>query len=262
MKITVVIPTFNRSEFILRALKSVFNQSEIIDEIIVIDDGSTDETQDILQKFPIKYIYQENSGVSSARNRGIEEANNEWICFLDSDDIWHHKKIKEQIEFHKKNKDIFFSYTDERWLYNSKEIIQNKNQKKGQTSFLDNIDLCRIGASTVMIHKSIFNRVGVFDESLKACEDYDLWLRVLRTSKVGYIDKKLIDKTAGHKGQLSFEIKAQDYYRILALQKHLDSEYKNIIKQEIIQKKKILLKGALKHSNQFFIDFCASLDTL
>jgi glycosyltransferase involved in cell wall biosynthesis len=240
MNISVIIPTYNRAKFLHQTLDAVFHQSFKIDEIIVIDDGSTDDTKKVLEKYPIKYIYQENKGVSSARNRGINEVKNEWICFLDSDDIWHKDKIKEQIEFHQNNPNIFFSYTDERWFYNHKEIKQNPNQKKGQTSFINNIDLCRIGASTVMVHRSILDKIGLFDESLKACEDYDLWLRILREFEVGYIDMQLIDKIAGHKGQLSFETVGMDYYRILALQKHLKSEYKDEILQEIEKKKKIL----------------------
>jgi glycosyltransferase involved in cell wall biosynthesis len=259
MKISVIIPTYNRAKFINKTLDAVFNQSFKVDEIIVIDDGSTDDTKEALQNFPIKYIYQKNLGVSSARNTGIKEAKNQWICFLDSDDIWDRDKIKEQIEFHQNNPNILFSYTDERWFYNHKEIKQNLNQKKGQTTFIDNIDLCRIGASTVMLHKSILDKVGLFDESFKACEDYDLWLRILREFEIGYIDKKLIDKIAGHKGQLSFETKGQDYYRILALQKHLKSEYTEEIALEIEKKKQILLKGAMKHKNDFFIEFCNTL---
>jgi glycosyltransferase involved in cell wall biosynthesis len=259
MNITVIIPTYNRSSFLSKSIESVLNQSIKVDEIIVVDDGSTDNTKVLLKELPVKYIYQENLGVSSARNRGIKESKNQWICFLDSDDIWDKDKLKEQIAFHQNNPNILFSYTDERWFYNQKEIKQNPNQIKGQITFVDNIDLCRIGASTVMLNKSVLTKVGLFDELLKACEDYDLWLRILREYEVGYIDKKLIDKIAGHKGQLSFEVKAQDYYRILALQKHLDSEYKEDIIKVIELKKKILLKGAQKYNNQFFIDFCTNL---
>ena len=259
MKISVIIPTYNRAEFLANTIESVLNQTVEADEIIVVDDGSDDKTKGVVEQYPLKYIYQKNSGVSSARNRGIREASNDFICFLDSDDIWERNKLEVQIEFHKTNPNILLSYTDEIWFFNTKEIKQNKNQKKGQNSFLDNLSLCKIGASTVMLHKSIFDKVDLFDESLKVCEDYDLWLRILRKFEIGYIDIPLIRKIAGHKGQLSFETIGMDYYRILALKKHSQSEYSLEIKKEIEKKKQILLKGAIKHDNKFYIDFCKNL---
>lgn len=152
------------------------------------------------------------------------------------------------------------SYTDELWIYNDKIIKQNKTQQKDNNpTFLNNIALCKIGVSTVMISKSIFEDIGLFDENLIVCEDYDLWLRILTKFTIGYIDEKLTKKIAGHKGQLSFETIGMDYYRILALQKHLNSKYQNEIEKEIIKKATILQKGAIKYKNQFFIDFCNSL---
>lgn len=255
--ISVVIPTYNRAKFLASTIESVLNQSVPVDEIIVIDDGSSDGTKELLNHYDIRYSYQENSGVSSARNHGIKIAKNEWICFLDSDDIWYKDKIKNQIQLHNNNPSILFSYTDEKWIYNNKEIKQKKYQEKtNKNQFLDHIKLCKIGSSSVMIHKTIFENIGFFDENLEACEDYDLWLRILRDYKVAYIDEKLVDKIAGHHGQLSFTTIGMDYYRILALQKHLNSEYTNAIENEIKIKKEILLKGAIKHNNRFFIDFC------
>ena len=260
MKISVIIPTYNRAKFLPFAIESVLKQSLQVDEIIVVDDGSIDNTKEVVQKYPIKYIYQNNKGVSSARNKGIKNSKNDWICFLDSDDIWEQDKIKEQIKFHKNNSDILFSYTNEKWFFNNKEIKQKqKHIKNNKNSFLDHISICKIGASTVMIHKKILNDIGLFDEELKVCEDYDLWLRVLQKYNIGYIDKNLIKKIAGHKNQLSFSTIGIDYYRIIALLKHKNSKYKKEILQEIKAKKDILYKGALKHNNRFFINFCKSL---
>jgi len=260
MKISVIIPTYNRATFLQKAIESILNQSVKVDEIIVIDDGSIDNTKEIIKKYNIKYIYQKNQGVSSARNTGIQNATNEWICFLDSDDIWEKDKIKIQIDYHKQNKNILFSYTDELWIFNNKIIKQNKKQQKNNNNnFLDHIDICKIGTSTIMINQKIFKKVGYFDETLKACEDYDLWLRILSFYKIGYIDKKLTKKIAGHKGQLSFETVGIDYYRILSLQKHIKTKYQKEILKQINKKKEILLKGAKKYNNKFFIDFCTNL---
>ena len=221
MRISVIIPTYNRANFIVKAIESIMNQTVKVNEIIVIDDGSTDNTQELLKDYNIIYKYQKNSGVSKARNLGIKLSKNEWITFLDSDDIWEKTKIEEQINFHKNNKDILFSHTDELWKFNGKIIKQNKHQQKPfGDCFNDNISLCKIGASTVFIHKSIFDNVGIFDEELIACEDYDLWLRILIEYQLGLVNKKLIEKIAGHKGQLSFETPLMDRYRIIALLKH------------------------------------------
>jgi len=264
MKISLIIPTFNRAKHIEQTLLSAFNQTVKLDEIIVIDDGSQDNTKQLLEYYDINYIYQENQGVSSARNRGIKEAKNEWICFLDSDDIWEDTKIEKQIAFHKLHPNILFSHTDELWRFNDKIIKQKKHQlKTSGYCFKQNIPNTLIGASTVICHKSIFDNVGVFDEELQACEDYDLWLRILDKYELGLINEKLITKIAGHRGQLSFETPLMDSFRIKALLKHLNSKYREEVKQEIIKRCDILIKGAIKYQNiklqNHYIDLKASL---
>ena len=250
MKISLIIPTYNRAEHLETTLLSALHQTIKVDEIIVIDDGSTDNTKQRVEKYPIKYIYQENQGVSSARNKGIQKAQNDWICFLDSDDIWESNKIEKQIAFHKTNSHILFSHTDELWLFNDKIIKQKKHQQKPSGyCFKENIPNTLIGASTVMCHKSVFEDVGVFDEALKACEDYDLWLRILDSYELGLINEKLIQKIAGHTGQLSFETPLMDSYRIQALLKHLESNHKDEVKLELIKRCDILINGAIKHGN-------------
>ncbi len=250
MKISVIIPTYNRANFIKATIKSVLNQTVKVDEIIVVDDGSSDKTKDILKTFKdVIYIKQENKGVSSARNKGIAACRNDWICFLDSDDIWEKEKIEKQIIFHKENPHILFSHTDELWLFNGKRIKQKKHQQKPSGfCFKENLPLTLIGASTVMIHKSLLKE-EFFDEDLKVCEDYDLWLRILYKYELGFINEKLIQKIAGHKEQLSFETPLMDRYRITALLKHIESSFKDSVIDEIVKKSEILINGARKHNN-------------
>jgi len=256
LNISVVIPTYNRASFILRALDSVLKQTVSVDEIIIIDDGSTDNTKDILKNYTsIKYIYQNNQGVSSARNKGIQEAKNEWIAFLDSDDIWHKEKIEKQVSFHQTNTDILISHTDELWVRNDKIIKQKHHQlKPSGFCFVDNISSCKIGPSTTIINRSILDDIGLFDEKLLVCEDYDLWLRISSKYNIGYIDEKLITKYAGHDNQLSFTTFAIDKYRIQALEKHLNNSFHEEIKKEIENKCNVLLKGARKHNNLEIIE--------
>ena len=256
MKISVIIPTYNRSNFLLSAINSINSQSYQVDEIIVVDDGSTDNTKEILDKLNIKYIYQDKKGVSKARNTGIKESKNEWIAFLDSDDTWEKEKIEKHINFHKLNQNILCSYTDEIWNRNGKIIKLKTYQEKEEPTFLNSLRLCKIGVSTFFCHKNIFEKIGYFDEELEVCEDYDLWLRILKDYEIKYINEKLTLKNAGHKNQLSFETKLIDSYRIKALEKHLHTKYHREVTNELIYKINILLYGAKKHKNIQLLEEC------
>jgi len=258
MKISLVIPSYNRYEFLKRAIASVVAQSYPVAEIIVVDDGSSDQTAQIQKDFPsIKYIYQKNSGVSSARNSGINAATNEWIAFLDSDDEWHKDKLQEQTLFHTQNRDILVSYTDELWVRDGKAVkIPKKFRKIGRDAFVENLSYCNIAPSSALVHRSVFESVGLFDESLEVCEDYDLWLRIALSSKIGLVDKKLIIKYAGHEDQLSFKYWGMDRFRVQSLEALLEREdikeslyYEKILK-EILTKYELLLKGAKKHERE------------
>ncbi len=253
MEITVVIPTFNRYEFLKRAVQSVLEQTFQAKEVIVVDDGSTDDTSKIQHDFPqIKYIYQENKGVSSARNLGIQNAKYEWIAFLDSDDMFAKEKLKKQIDFHQSNPEYLVSYTDEVWIRNNQEIkIPKKFQKIGQNIFEENLSYCNIAPSSVLMNKIIFEKIGYFDEALEVCEDYDLWLRISLEFQIGLLPEKLIKKYAGHEDQLSFKHWGMDRFRVLSLEKllQLTIEQKKIekIHQELLKKYQLLLKGAIKY---------------
>jgi len=260
VNISVIIPTYNRYEFLKRALSSVFAQSYLPKEIIVVDDGSTDNTQNIQKDFPnIKYLYQTNQGVSSARNRGIKNASYAWIAFLDSDDTWHEDKLAEQASYHQTHKDILMSYTDEVWIRDNKEIkIPKKFKKIGKDVFLENLSYCNIAPSSACLHKSLFEKYGAFDEALEVCEDYDLWLRIALKEKVGFINQKLITKYAGHANQLSFKHWGMDRFRVQTLEKLLDlsnSAKNNQIKEELHQKYTLLHKGAFKHAKMADMNF-------
>ena len=241
---------FNRQAFIARAIDSVLAQSLQPLEIIVVDDGSRDDTAKILEHYhdKIKVIHQENGGVSSARNRGIKEAKGRWITLLDSDDVWHSDKLSKQKAYHDRNPHILISHTAEKWIRNDKEIKQKKIHKKPKGwCFEENLNFCKIAPSTIMIAREVFEKVGYFDEDLEVCEDYDLWLRILRVYELGLIDEVLTTKYAGHANQLSCKHHSMDTFRIQALLKHKDIKS---AKEEIVKKANILIKGAKKHQNQ------------
>jgi len=258
MKITVIIPTYNRYELLKRAITSVLSQSYRAKEIIVVDDGSNDNTPQIIQDFPeIKYIFQKNSGVSSARNLGIKNASYEWIAFLDSDDEWYENKLEEQVAFHNFHSDVLMSYTDEEWIREGVSVkIPKKFRKLGLDVFKENLSFCNIAPSSALIHKTLFKSIGVFDEHLEVCEDYDLWLRIVVKHKIALVNKKLIKKYAGHENQLSFKHWGMDRFRVISLEKLLKSE-QNIeeskrqdIKNELLKKYSLLLKGAIKYERE------------
>ncbi len=254
LKVSVVIPTYNRSLLVQKAIKSVLSQTKPPYEIIVVDDGSRDDTLSVLKNYPVKVLHQENRGVSSARNLGIKKSTGDVIAFLDSDDEWKEDKLKNQLTLHKEG--YKFSHTEEIWIRGDKELKQKLHHKKPEGEcFYDNISFCKIAPSTVMIDKNLFEKVGYFDESLEVCEDFDMWLRVLKITPISLVKKALTIKYSRGE-QLSFKYFAMDRFRIKALLKHLPDKS---IKAEIERKLSILEKGALKHKNQEIINFVSKI---
>ena len=254
MKISVIIPTFNRIGLLQRAIDSVLSQSLKPYEIIVVDDGSTDGTGDIIkQKYKsIKIIQQKNSGVSAARNNGIKHAKGDWIAFLDSDDEWNKDKIGQQVNRLTDNPKYSFCHTNEIWIRNGIRVNQKKKHKKyGGFIFEKCLDICRISPSSVLFNKNILNHVGLFNDKLPVCEDYDLWLRITADFEILFIDEPLITKYGGHDDQLSRSIEAIEKFRIKALEGILENS--NLSKynrgravEMIIKKLNIYLSGLLK----------------
>ena len=256
MNISVIIPTFNRKVTLKRAIQSVVMQSYNPYEIIVIDDGSDDGTKEWLKdNFPnVKYIYQMNSGVSSARNKGIKFARGDWIALLDSDDEWLPSKLKDQANEIELNPAAKFLHTNEIWIRNGVRVNQMKKHKKyGGYIFEKCLDMCRISPSSVLIKKDIFDEIGMFDETLKVCEDYDLWLRFASKYPVHFLDQPLIKKYGGHSDQLSKVDDGIESYRIRSLKKIMNSgilnkKQKTITKDVLVKKMYIYAKGLEKRN--------------
>ena len=250
--ISVIIPTYNRAHILPRALDSVLAQTQLPIEIIVVNDGSTDGTKSVLSNYSgLKIIDQEHSGVSVARNIGLEHTNGEWIAFLDSDDEWLPEKLEQQWAAIC-NDDKLICHTEEIWIRNGQRVNpMKKHQKFGGMIYERCLPLCVISPSSVMIHKSIFEVVGVFDESLEVCEDYDLWLRICSKYSTLFISEPLIVKYGGHEDQLSRKYWGMDRFRVQALEKMLDSEELNEDQRRatiemLILKCKIIINGMKK----------------
>ena len=262
-EVSVIIPTYNREKFISECVQSVLAQTLPAREIIIVDDGSTDATYNILRdlgfnslstkKTVLRYFFQQNRGVSSARNLGIKEARSEYIALLDSDDLWLKSKLDRQVSaFQNDTQSSRLCHTDEIWIRNGVRVNQHKKHKKhGGNVFQSCLKLCCISPSSAMMHRSVFEDFGFFDEDLPACEDYDFWLRYSAKEDVNFIDEPLIIKKGGHSDQLSGAHWGMDRFRIYCIEKILkEHDLKPVYKieaiREIILKLEILINGSQK----------------
>ena len=223
-----------------------------------MDDGSTDGTAQLLtSQFPwVRTIRQPNRGVSAARNRGMKATSADWLAFLDSDDEWKPKKLERQLALLAERPELRLVHANEIWIRNGKRINQKKkHQKYGGMIYQKCLPLCRISPSAVVIHRSVFETVGTFDETMPACEDYDLWLRICACYEVGFVDEPLIIKHGGHDDQLSQKHWGMDRFRIYALEKmltkeHLTGEDRRATLRQLIEKLEIYKIGAEKRGKE------------
>lgn len=224
---SVIIPTFNRVKFLKKAVDSVLGQTFDDLELIVVDDGSTDGTKELISSYTderIKYLHGTNRGVASSRNRGLFQSKGLFIAFLDSDDYWLNvklEKIKEHIDSYPEIK-VF--HTEEIWYRRGELLNQRRKHKKPSGDvYKKALPLCCISISTAVIKKEVFERIGAFDEDFEACEDYDFWLRVTNEYEIKLIPEYLTIKDGGRPDQLSSRIWGLDRFRIKALEKMLSS---------------------------------------
>ena len=271
-RFSVIIPTYNRVEFLNEAIQSVLNQSFQDFELIIVDDASTDATQKLLNTFKenpkIKiYINSVNKGVSFSRNKGIQKSMGEIITFLDSDDIWLKRKLEKQNEYFTNNEVIKVCHTNEKWLKNNKHMNQKKiHRKQGGFFYERALERCLVSPSSIAIYKDVFDKISYFDETLPVCEDYDLWLKLNNSLQFGYLEEILIIKRAGHDNQLSMTYPTMDKYRVISLinilkQEFLTFENKELTLINIKSKLKILENGAIKHKNSELQKFCKDTNT-
>lgn len=256
MQVSVIIPTYNRAQRLGKAIDSVLAQSHQDFELIVVDDGSEDNTDELIENYnsDIVYIRQENSGAAAARNRGIEKARYNLLAFLDSDDWFAENKLKTQIEAMNRNPSCLISHTNEIWYRNGQILNQKlKHRKSSGDIFAQSLELCAVGMSTIMIHKEIFDRYGFFDEGYPCCEDYEFWLRISAEEKFLLVEEPLTSKDGGRDDQLSAIYRTgMDKFRIKAIMKTLASgmlteEQSGIARRELERKCRIYGTGCIKH---------------
>lgn len=258
MLISVVIPTYNRAWSLPRAVNSVLKQTFRDLELIVVDDGSNDYTQNILSSYQdsrLRVIRQTNRGVAGSRNRGIEESRGDYIALLDSDDYWFNQKMKRHLEF---TLDSGFSITqtEEIWIRKGRRVNPKyKHTKKAGWIFEPSLQLCLVSPSCVMFSRDCWKKIGPFDQDLMACEDYDLWLRASLNYPIGLLPERLVCKYGGHPDQLSGRILGLDLYRIYSLGKlltkySLTEEQRILALKEFRKRVSYYIQGCLKRDKQ------------
>lgn len=253
--ISVIIPTYNRAQKLVRAISSVLFQTFTGYEIIVVDDGSNDNTLDCLEPMQryIKYLpHPKNLGVSVARNTGIRASMSPLIAFLDSDDYWLPEKLSVQMDFFMLHPEAVACQTEEIWIRKGIRINPSKkHQKPSGDIFEPSLKLCLVSPSAVILKRSLLDEVGFFDEDLPVCEDYDLWLRISCRYPFHLIPKPLVVKEGGDTDQLSSRLKGLDLFRIKALVNlirsgQLNSEQLQASFHELSKKCQIYGNGCLK----------------
>jgi glycosyltransferase involved in cell wall biosynthesis len=179
MEISAIIPTYNYARYVTRAVDSALHQTYPLAEVIVVDDGSTDNTREVLSAYGdrIRYVYQENRGLAGARNTGIRNARSPWVAYLDSDDTWFPEKIERQVKVVEADPAVELVYTSLRICYTdgrTEDAIANPPDQLWPRFRWAN----SITPSTVMMRRDLALKAGGFDESLRYCEDWEMWSRL------------------------------------------------------------------------------------
>ena len=265
LPVSVIIPTYNRRDLLVRALRSVCRQSVRCEEIVVVDDASTDGSREAVEAGfdrcgppAIRWFrLPSNRGPAAARNFGIRQARCEMVAFLDSDDHWRPKKLERQAETMGRFPEYLISHTRERWLRRGQHLNQKyRHVPRHGDIFSHCLELCAVGMSTVMVRREIFATVGLFDERMHCCEDYDFWLRVSCRYPILLVDEELTVKEGGRDDQLSRQHRVgMDRLRIGSLTRLvqsgvLNAEQREQAMQELRRKCEIYGKGCCKHGRE------------
>jgi glycosyltransferase involved in cell wall biosynthesis len=273
--LSVIIPVYNRRELVVDALVSVLNQNLPSGwdlELLVVDDGSTDGTGTMLESLRaahprLRIISRARGGTpGGARNAGVERSRGELLAFLDSDDRWLPGKVDEQVPLHERD-GYELTHTRERWLRNGREVSQAgkrlAHHRRSGDLLEDALVKCIIGPSTVMMSRRLWEETGGFRSDLEVAEDYEYWLRLVTITEVGYLEKPLTEKRAGHGDQLSEKYGQIEVFRLAGLRDlvesrwfahHRDQEAQLLACRELARKAGIYAAGARKRGRNAVAD--------
>jgi glycosyltransferase involved in cell wall biosynthesis len=267
-RFSVVVPAYNRHAMLRRALESVGRQTFRDFECIVVDDGSTDDTPLVEGEFPwIRYHHRGNAGVSAARNSGIRLSQAPYIALLDSDDEWLPGKLAAHAAYLAEGHPCRFHQTEELWVRDGRRVNpMEKHRKRDGDIFIPSLELCLVSPSAVLIDRRIFDEYGLFDENLPACEDYDLWLRVLWREEAGLIPRGYVMKYGGHSDQLSRRYWGMDRFRVYSILRLLGAHGSEMrpgdyaaARSVAMEKCRVLKEGARKRGREGFADLAGKV---
>jgi glycosyltransferase involved in cell wall biosynthesis len=268
VQVSVVIPTFDRRVLVRQAVASVCAQDGADFDLTVVDDGSSDGTEAALQREfgqRIRLLRTGNRGVAAARNRGVAASRGDLIAFLDSDDLWLPDKLRAQVAFFAEHPAAEICQTEEVWIRNGVRVNRCVTHRKPSGDIFEpSLRLCLVSPSAVMLRRRLFERLGGFDETLPACEDYDLWLRIASDTPVWLIDRQFVVKRGGHPDQLSRRFWGMDRFRVAALMRliahgRLSPAHRQAAAAVLAEKCRILGHGAARRGRH---DEAARYDTI
>ncbi len=270
ISVSVIVPVFNRSQPLERAVDSVLSQEGVSFELIVVDDASTEPATSVFQKVETAgqrvLRLPRNLGPGGARNRGVAESRGEWLAFLDSDDHWLPGKLARHLE-HLRSADLSIGQSEEIWFRSGCRVNPPKPHRiSGGDLFRRSLRAVCVSSSTVMLRRSLFEWSGGFDERMFVCEDYDLWLRISARETFEFFPEPLVVKYGGDPDQLSRALPAMDRYRIFSVLKGLtrgcfvapgQAEAATV---ELSRKLRILSKGSAKRGVTRAVDLCFEIE--
>lgn len=225
--ISVIIPTYNRASYLPATVQSVLAQTIPVQEIVIVDDGSKDETSDVVRHLPgpIRYIQQQNQGPAAARNNGIRHAEGSLIALLDSDDRWEPLKLESQLAC-LRGREVGMVHTAARIIDARDQItgaVWSRPEYRGDV-FHRLLISNGVNASSVLVRRDLLMEIGGYDERFPCLENWELWLRLSRTTNFAYLSEPLI-RYRVHAGNLIKDLSKQRRAYQLLLEKHLESEH-------------------------------------
>ena len=238
--VSVIIPTYNRSALLAEAIESVLGQTYPEIELLIADDGSTDDTPDCVAAFRhsrLRYLKLSHTGCQSVpRNRALDEATGSYVAFLDDDDIWMPEKLEYQIEGLHQAPAAEFSYTDARFLYpdgsTSPRVLRHRHKQRGPV-FDPLLVECFIHPSTILVRRALVDRVGGFDETLHSVETYEWYLRLAYRAGAEFVDEPLVH-VRRHSGQISGQREVVTYEEMVVLLRALHQRFDLTWKQRVL----------------------------
>jgi glycosyltransferase involved in cell wall biosynthesis len=261
--VSVIIPTYNRAHLLCRAMQSVLNQTYLDFELIIVDDGSTDNTDKIIKEFQehdkrIKYIrHEKNKGGSAARNSGIKISRGEYIAFLDSDDEWLPRKMeKQEIKFQNALDNVGVIYSGFSCISESSgKIIAKITPTLRGNVYTNLLEGCILGSPTPLIKKICFRKAGFFDETLPSCQDWDMWIRLSKYYAFDFVPD-ILAKHHIHGSQISVNLNAKIVARKKLVEKYwVDLSRKSKILSILLKRLGILccLNGDSREGRRYFL---------